>query len=108
MHNNQKSEANKLRRPIGIGSGRLLGCIIHPDEKITATHEDESPFSPPYWICGCDHDDCWEYGGTKEQAIYKWNKKQACGDCDSCLGGRPDQCAMQPNEKLRHGGETTQ
>lgn len=29
----------------------------------------------------------------------------SCGDCDPCLGGRPDQCAVlsgQHNDKLRH------
>jgi hypothetical protein len=28
----------------------------------------------------------------------------SCGDCDPCIGGRPDQCALlsSPNDKLSH------
>lgn len=29
-------------------------------------------------------------------AVALWHGIEPCGDCDPCLGGRPDQCAVSP------------
>ena len=34
-------------------------------------------------------------------AVALWHGIEPCGDCDPCLGGRPDQCAMLP-PKIQH------
>jgi len=32
---------------------------------------------------------------------------QACGDCDPCIGGRPDQCAIAPNAQVERRAPST-
>jgi len=54
----------------------IAACALHPDNKVSATSEQEGSGNR-YWICGCDNDECWEYGDTREAAICKWNKKQS-------------------------------
>lgn len=44
-------------------------------------------------------------GRNKWREPLRWNaaagKQTACGDCDPCLGGRPDQCAVDPIKRPR-------
>ena len=35
-------------------------------------------------------------------AVILWHPADPCGDCDPCLGGRPDQCAMLPTTLKEH------
>jgi len=52
-------------------------CRLHPNDDIKVSYEPATPFAMPFYVCGCTHEECWQYGFTRELAEYRWNESQA-------------------------------
>ena len=74
---------------------RMGNKLLHPADDPNHVHPHYCGYTMTGHIHNCD---CKPECATPHDET----PKQACGDCDPCLGGRPDQCALTPNAELCH------